>query len=110
MGDHDRRGNEGAGSAGSAVLWFAVGACVGAAAGVIFAPAAGRETRASLGQQGRTLADECGERGRQAASALMDQGRQLWEECGERVVSAMKRAGEGAPVPPPAAGDGGQTT
>ena len=56
-------------SAGSVLLAFAVGALVGAAVALLYAPAAGDETRRKLAQkarEGRETLETAVERGREA--------------------------------------------
>jgi gas vesicle protein len=57
---------------------FVVGAAIGAAAALILAPAAGRDTRAYLKRRGNEL-------GRDA----MERGRETWRSQSERVKSAI---------------------
>ena len=69
----------------SAGTWsaFVIGAAVGAAAALILAPAAGRDTRAYLKRRGDEL-------GRDA----MDRGRDTWRSQSERVKSAVSTQSE----------------
>jgi gas vesicle protein len=57
MDDFNRRALE-LDRSGSGLMLFVAGAVVGAAAALIFAPAAGRETREFLGRRSRELADD----------------------------------------------------
>ena len=70
----------GGGLMSSAFFMVAAGAAVGAAVALIFAPASGRDTRAFLGERGKSLADDVAQR-----------GRKVWSEHGERVTSALRR-------------------
>ena len=74
---NDERGG---GLMSSAFFMVAAGAALGAAVALIFAPASGRETRAYLGERGKSLADDVSER-----------GRRVWADHGERVTSALRR-------------------
>jgi len=73
----------------SAGTWsaFVIGAAVGAAAALIFAPASGRDTRAYLKRRGNELGHDA-----------MERGRETWREQSERVKSAVatgwERAGD----------------
>ena len=62
-----------------------VGAAIGAAIALMFAPATGRDTREYLGRRGKTLAND-----------VAEQGRKMWNEHGERVTSAVRRGYEQA--------------
>ena len=56
MDDLNRRTYEQGSGGGSGAMLFIVGAVVGAAAALILAPAAGRDTRAFLNRRGKELA------------------------------------------------------
>jgi gas vesicle protein len=62
-----------------------VGAAIGAAIALMFAPATGRDTRDYLGRRGKTLAND-----------VAEQGRKVWNEHGERVTAAVRRGYEQA--------------
>ena len=82
--------DEGAG-AGSILLAFLLGAVSGAAVALLYAPAAGRETREYLGEkahEGRELATEAVAKGRQA----IDQGRETLTTAIERGREAYQQA------------------
>ena len=57
---------------------FVIGAAIGAAAALIFAPASGRDTRAYLRRRGNELGQDAVER-----------GRETWRSQSERVKSAV---------------------
>ena len=71
--------------AGGALSAFVVGAAIGAAAALILAPAAGRDTRAYLKRRGNELGQEA-----------MQKGREAWRENSERVKSAISTGWERA--------------
>jgi gas vesicle protein len=71
--------------AGGALSAFVVGAAIGAAAALILAPAAGRDTRAYLRRRGNELGHEA-----------MQRGREAWRENSERVKSAVATGWERA--------------
>ena len=70
---------------GSKFIWSVAGAAVGAAIAILYAPAAGHETR-------RRIAEKTGQ-GRQA---LADQGRDLYERGKEMYERGRKLADEAA--------------
>jgi gas vesicle protein len=68
---------------GSFMLGVLTGAFVGAGLALLFAPKAGNEIRAQLGEQARGLADRVGEQTqhlRNAAGQLREQGRERMQE------------------------------
>lgn len=71
---------------GTVMVAFVVGALTGAAVALLFAPAAGDETREYLGKKAREGAD----RARQA----VDQGRELYRSQRDTLTSAMDRGRE----------------
>lgn len=73
-------------SGGSVMLAFMLGAMAGAAVALLFAPAAGEETREYLGQRAREGRD----RARDAAS----QGREFYQRQRDSVSSAIERGRE----------------
>ena len=85
--------DEGAG-AGSVLLAFLLGAVSGAAVALLYAPAAGRDTREYLGEkarEGRDLAAEAAQKGRQAfnqgretLSSAIERGREAYQQARER--------------------------
>ena len=79
------------GGAGSVLLAFLLGAVSGAAVALLYAPAAGEETREYLGQkakEGRQRATEAAEKGRQAIT----QGRETLANAIERGREAYQQA------------------
>lgn len=70
---------------GGRLLWFVAGTAIGAAIAILYAPAAGEETR-------RKLAEKT-DQGRQA---LADQGRDLYERTREMYERGRKLADEAA--------------
>jgi len=79
------------GGAGTVLLAFLLGAVSGAAVALLYAPAAGDETREYLGQkarEGRQRATEVAERGRQAVA----QGRETLAHAIERGREAYQQA------------------
>jgi len=82
--------DDGAG-AGSILLAFLVGAVSGAAVALLYAPAAGRDTREYLGdkaREGRERASEAAQKGRQA----LNQGRETLNAAIERGREAYQQA------------------
>ena len=82
--------DDGAG-AGSVLLAFLVGAVAGAAVALLYAPAAGRETREFLGEkarEGRDRAAEAAARGRD----YLNQGRDTIANAIERGREAYQQA------------------
>jgi gas vesicle protein len=85
--------DDGAG-AGSVLLAFILGAVSGAAVALLYAPAAGRDTREYLGErarEGRTRAAEAAEKGRQAVAqgretltSAIDRGREAYQQARAR--------------------------
>jgi gas vesicle protein len=73
-------------SGGSVMLAFMLGAMAGAAVALLFAPAAGEETREYLGQRAREGRD----RARDAAS----QGREFYQRQRDTVSTAIERGRE----------------
>ena len=87
---HDQ--DQGAG-AGSVLMAFAIGAAVGAAVALLFAPASGRETRELVNRRAR----EARERAAEAAR----QGREQLNRQRENVTTAFERARRQAQGQPP---------
>jgi gas vesicle protein len=69
---------------GAVLLAFIAGAAVGAAVALLFAPAAGTETRAYVNRRAR----EARERAAQAA----EQGREIFNRQRENITTAIDRA------------------
>lgn len=82
--------DDGAG-AGSVLLAFLLGAVAGAAVALLYAPAAGRETREFLGEkarEGRDRASEAAAKGRE----FINQGRETLTTAIERGRDAYQQA------------------
>jgi len=77
--------DEGAGG-GVVLLAFILGAVRGAAVALLYAPAAGRETREFLGDKARE--------GRERAAADAERGREILNQGRETVTSAIDRGRE----------------
>lgn len=77
--------DEGAG-AGSIMLAFILGAVSGAAVALLYAPAAGNETREFLGEKARE--------GRDRASASAEKGREFLNQGRETLSAAIDRGRE----------------
>ncbi len=75
---------------GSVMLAFVLGAVAGAAVALLFAPAAGEETREYLGKRAREGRD----RAKDAARDAGDQGREFYQRQRENVTSAIERGRE----------------
>ena len=75
--------NQGIGASG-VLLAFMVGATVGAAAALLFAPATGEETREYLGKRARE--------GRDRATDAANKGREIINRQRESLTSAFDRA------------------
>ena len=75
---------------GSVMLAFVLGAVTGAAAALLFAPAAGDETREYLSKRAREGRD----RARDAARDATDQGREYFQRQRDTVTSAIERGRE----------------
>jgi gas vesicle protein len=73
-------------SAGTVLLAFALGAVAGAAVALLYAPAAGEETR-------RKLADRARE-GRERAADLAREGREFFDRQRESISAAVDRGRE----------------
>jgi len=72
--------------AGSVLVAFALGAAVGAAVALLYAPATGEETREYLGQRARE--------GRDRAADAARQGRDIVNRGRETLTTAFDRARE----------------
>ena len=77
--------DDGAG-AGSILLAFLLGAVSGAAVALLYAPAAGRDTREYLGEKARES--------RERAAAMAEKGRQIVNDGRETLASAIERGRE----------------
>lgn len=77
--------DEGAG-AGSVLLAFILGAVSGAAVALLYAPAAGSETREFLGEKARE--------GRDRAATAAEKGREVLNQGRETLASAIDRGRE----------------
>ena len=75
--------NEGVGSA-TVLLAFVAGAAVGAAVALLFAPAAGTETRAYVNRRAREARDR--------ATQAAEQGREIFNRQRENITTAFDRA------------------
>jgi gas vesicle protein len=75
---------------GSVMLAFVLGAVAGAAVALLFAPAAGEETREYLGKRAREGRD----RAKDAARDAGEQGREFYQRQRENVTSAIERGRE----------------
>ncbi len=85
--------DDGAG-AGSILLAFILGAVSGAAVALLYAPAAGRETREFLGDKAREGRDRAGEaaaragqmvqQGRETLTSAIDKGREAYQQAKAR--------------------------
>jgi gas vesicle protein len=85
MDELNRRAFELDSRGGSGMMLFIAGAVVGAAAALILAPAAGRDTRAFINRRGREFADD-----------VANKGKKLWDEHGDRISTAVRRGYESA--------------
>jgi gas vesicle protein len=74
------------GSAGSVLVAFALGAIAGAAVALLYAPAAGEETRRKLAEKARE--------GREKAESLAREGREFFNRQRESVAAAVERGRE----------------
>ena len=83
MSDRHGRGRVDDGDAGARIAYFAIGALLGAAAALLFAPKSGRELREDLADATRKGVDRARET-----------GSQLSTRAGEYYESATSRAGE----------------
>ena len=72
--------------AGGVLFAFAVGAAVGAAVALLFAPASGEETREYLGQKARESRDR--------ARDAVDHGKEFYQRHRETVATAIDRGRE----------------
>jgi gas vesicle protein len=75
--------NQGIGS-GTVLLAFVAGAAVGAAVALLFAPAAGTDTRAYVNRRAREARDR--------ATQAAEQGREIFNRQRENITTAFDRA------------------
>jgi gas vesicle protein len=85
--------DDGAG-AGSILLAFLLGAVAGAAVALLYAPAAGRETRELIGEKAREGRDRAAEaaakgrdylnQGRETISSALERGREAYQQARAR--------------------------
>lgn len=83
------------GSSGSVLAAFVIGALAGAAVALLYAPAAGEETRRKIAQrtrEGREKAEDLARRGREAASDLARRGREAADDLTRRGREAFDQA------------------
>jgi gas vesicle protein len=73
-------------SAGQVLVAFALGAIAGAAVALLYAPAAGEETRRKLAEKARE--------GRDKASALAREGRDFVQRQRENIATAVEHGRE----------------
>ena len=73
-------------NSGTLVVGFVIGALAGAAVALLFAPAAGDETREFLGQKARE--------GKAKARDAMGQGREYYNNQRENLATAVERGRE----------------
>jgi gas vesicle protein len=78
-----------AGSIGNSLLIFLLGVAVGATVAILYAPAAGTDTRAQIAEKATTLKDKASELSHQVADRAA--------EIREKVVARV-RPGENAPA------------
>jgi gas vesicle protein len=71
-------------SSGTVLLAFVVGAAVGAAAALLFAPASGTETRAYVNRRAREARDR--------ATQAAEHGRDVFNRQRENITTAFDRA------------------
>jgi gas vesicle protein len=73
-------------SAGTVLVSFMLGAIAGAAVALLYAPAAGEETRRRLGEKARE--------GREKAERLARDGREFFDRQRESLTTAVERGRE----------------
>jgi gas vesicle protein len=90
--DRDSSGDRDSGGAGH-LVWFFIGAALGAAAAVVLTPRTGRETRDMLADHGEDVARRAhgwADDAQSQAEAWLDRSRQALEEQTQRIVSAVE--------------------
>ena len=73
--------------------WFFLGGVIGAAAALLLAPKAGRETREMIAERGGEVARKAQELANEAqgrAGEWLDKSRELFEEQTQRLMSAFE--------------------
>ena len=73
--------------------WFFLGGVIGAAAALLLAPKAGRETRELIAERGTEVARKAQELANEAqgrAGEWLDKSRELFEEQTQRLMSAFE--------------------
>jgi len=73
-------------SVGGVIVAFAIGAMAGAAVALLFAPAAGEETRKKLAEKARE--------GRERAEGLAHEGREYFQRQRDNLSAAVERGRE----------------
>jgi gas vesicle protein len=77
----------------SKVAWFFAGAAIGAAIALLYAPAAGEETRKRLGEtasRGKERLNESGHELVEKGKEIYERGRKIAEDAGELFESGRK--------------------
>ena len=80
-------------NSGSGLVWFLAGLGIGAAAGILYAPRAGAETREALraqAEEGAERAKQHARRVRESAGDWMDRGRDTVSEHKENFKAAYE--------------------
>ncbi len=80
---------------GSGFRWFIVGAAVGAAIGLLFAPQAGERTRHDLKRRARRLQAQAGEKLEDLSADLQERGARLKDSVGDLVDDVSDTVREG---------------
>jgi gas vesicle protein len=82
---------------GNSLLWFLAGLGLGALAGVLYAPKAGRETRDEIlqrAEQGRDYMVNRARQAREQAQELAEKGRGFYTQQREQIKSAFEAGKE----------------
>lgn len=77
------------------VRWFLLGALMGAAAGLLFAPQAGERTRRDIARRARQLRDETTERWDELKDEVTDRGHRVKESVEEWAGEVKEEVREG---------------
>ena len=80
-------------NSGSGLVWFLAGLGIGAAAGILYAPRAGSETREALRAQAEEGAEQArhhARKARETAGDWIDRGRETMSEKKENVRAAWE--------------------